>query len=149
TQEDPACHAWNVVHPGTGVVREDRSGASLFGAPGRAYIYLNYGVYWLLNVVMEPEGRGARVPIRAGEPLEGIERMRMLRPGVRRMVDLTNGPGKLVLAMDISPSLHECMLTEPPLYFAANFERPPEVEQSARIGITRGADLPWRYFEAR
>ena len=140
TQEDPACHAWNVIDPRTGAFREDRRGASLFGPPGRAYVYLNYGMYWLLNVVTEPEGRGGAVLIRAAEPLEG--------PGIRRPVDLTNGPGKLVLAMGITADLHERMLTEPPVYFSRNGSSAPVIQTSARIGITRGASLPWRYFEA-
>lgn len=148
TQDEPACHAWNVIHPETGVFRGDRRGASLFGPPGRAYIYLNYGMYWLLNVVTEPEGRGAAVLIRAVEPLEGVEQMRAFRPGVRDDRQLTNGPGKLVLAMNIDPALHETMLTSPPLYFAGRTAPRPRVERSTRIGITRGASLPWRFFEA-
>ncbi|HEX7070395.1 MAG TPA: DNA-3-methyladenine glycosylase [Rhodothermales bacterium] len=147
TQDEPACHAWNVVHPETGEFRDDRRGASLFGPPGRAYIYLNYGMYWLLNVVTESEGFGAAVLIRAIEPLEGEEVMRSFRPGVRRRFDLTNGPGKLVLAMGISPQAHERMLTEPPLYFAERDDLPPTVAVSTRIGITRGASLPWRFYE--
>ena len=147
TQDEPACHAWNVVDPRDGTIRAKRRGASLFGPPGRAYIYLNYGMYWLLNVVTEPEGRGAAVLIRAVEPLEGVAQMTARRPGVRRTEDLTNGPGKLVLAMGIEPDLHESMLTEPPLYFAENGDGPSRVEASARIGIRRAAALPWRYFE--
>ena len=146
TEDEPACHAWNVVHPETGAFRHDRRGASLFGPPGRAYIYLNYGTYWLLNVVTEPEGRGAAVLIRAVEPIEGIEQMRRLRPGVKREYDLTNGPGKLVLAMGIPPSAHEAMLTEPPLFFADDGEERPVVRVSTRIGITRAASLPWRFY---
>ena len=149
TQDEPACHAWNVIHPETGQFREGRRGASLFGPPGRAYVYFNYGMYWLLNVVTEPEGRGAAVLIRAVEPVEGVEKMRGFRPRIRRDRDLTNGPGKLVLAMGIRSDAHERMLTEPPLYFAENGaeEGKRTVVSSARIGITRGASLPWRYFE--
>ena len=147
TQDEPACHAWNVVDPQTGRVKEGRRGASLYGPPGRAYVYLNYGMYWLLNVVTEPEGRGAAVLIRAVEPVEGIEYMLARRPGARSERDLTNGPGKLVLAFGIEAHAHEAVLTAPPLYFAENGHPPGEVGASARIGITRGRSLPWRYFE--
>lgn len=147
TMDEPACHAWNVVDPDSGRFRAGRRGASLFGPPGRAYIYLNYGMYWLLNVVTEPEGRGAAVLIRAVEPVHGISFMRAKRPAARRDTDLTNGPGKVVLAMDIDVTLHEAMLTGPPLYFEHDDTSLVRVSTSTRIGIRRGASLPWRFFE--
>jgi DNA-3-methyladenine glycosylase len=143
-EDDPACHAWSEVKR-----REGKSpwrGQVLMGEPGIAYVYLNYGMYWLLNVVTEPAGVGAAVLIRAVEPIEGIEVMRARR-NVRHDRDLTNGPGKLTVAFGIDDRYHRRPLTEPPLYLAAqNPPRPIRVAVSKRIGIVKGAELPWRFY---
>src|ERR1039458_1136661 len=88
---EPACHAF------TGLTRSEET---LFGPPGRAYVYRSYGIHALLNAVCEPEGVGAAVLIRALQPLEGIESMRARR-GVGRDQDLCSGPGKLTQALGI------------------------------------------------
>jgi DNA-3-methyladenine glycosylase len=143
-EDDPACHAWSAIKRRTG--KAPWRGEVLLGQPGIAYIYLNYGMYWLLNVVTEAAGTGAAVLIRALEPLEGIDVMRARRR-VRREHDLTNGPGKLTLAFGIDHRYHRKPLTEPPLYLASSQGQPPlPIETSARIGITRGAELPWRFY---
>lgn len=149
TEDDPACHASNVARePDTGVPVGDGRGADLFAAPGTAYIYLIYGIHWLLNVVTEQEGTAGAVLIRAVEPEEGLEDIRAQRE-VQRTVDLTNGPGKLAEAFGVDDDLHKTKLTSPPLYFA---EGPPvddeNVNQSPRIGISKAVERPWRWYVA-
>ncbi len=143
-EDDPACHAWSEIKRRSG--KSAWRGEVLMGEPGIAYVYLNYGMYWLLNVVTEPAGVGAAVLFRAVEPLEGIEVMRARRH-VRNDRDLTSGPGKLTLAFGIDDRYHRRLLTEPPLYLAAENPAPKvRVAVSKRIGINRGAELPWRFY---
>ena len=147
TQDDPACHAWGLVDEATGRPKRERRGIELFGAPGTAYVYLIYGMHWLLNVVTEPEGVCGAVLIRAVEPVEGVEHMRAHRPTTRRDVQLTNGPGKLTEALGIGEATHGTDLTAPPLFFAAPDAMPSfEIATSSRIGISKGTDRPWRFF---
>ena len=94
--EEPACHAY------AGLTERTRT---LFGEPGRAYVYRSYGVHALLNAVTEDEGVGAAVLIRALEPVDGIEIMRERR-GVARDEELCSGPGKLTQALGIWLSLN-------------------------------------------
>lgn len=147
TENDPACHASHLSQdPDTGTVTGEGRGKDLFAAPGTAYVYLIYGVHWLLNVVTEPEGTAGAVLIRAVEPVTGIDFMEATR-GVKRRVDLTNGPGKLTDAFDVDEAYHRADLTAPPLYFAeGNPVREKEVAQSSRIGISKAVERPWRWF---
>ncbi len=146
TQDDPAFHGWNLYDAETGSVREEGRGADLFLSPGLGYVYLCYGVHWLLNVVTEPEGTGGAVLIRALEPVEGIENMRTRR-GDRRDRDLTNGPGKLTEAFDVDDAFHRADLTAPPLYFVLDERSDQEtVATSSRIGISKGVERQWRFF---
>ena len=145
-QDDPACHAYDTAH------RFDpkRRSAKLFGPPGFAYVYFNYGVHWMLNVVTEPPGVAGAVLIRAVEPILGVDLM-FARRGVRRREDLASGPGKLFAAFAIDREHHGMPLTSPPLFFArhhANTLPPIRVAQSTRIGISKGLDRPWRFFAA-
>jgi DNA-3-methyladenine glycosylase len=135
---EAACHAHVGVTPRTHV---------LFGDPGIAYVYRSYGIHALLNAVCEPEGVGAAVLIRALEPLWGEELMRARRgpaPG------LTNGPGKLTQALGIGLELNATSLIDGPI----RIEPPPagdpvpEIVLGPRIGITKAADLPWRFCDA-
>jgi DNA-3-methyladenine glycosylase len=134
---EPACHAHVGVTPRTHI---------LFGPPGRAYVYRSYGIHALLNAVCEPEGVGAAVLIRALEPLEGLDLMRERR-GLERVEDLCSGPGKLTQALGIDLDLNGSDLETGPV----TIEPPPpgweEVEPvvGARIGITKAAELPWRF----
>jgi DNA-3-methyladenine glycosylase len=146
TQDDPAFHGWNLYDAETDTVRDEGRGADLFSAPGLGYVYLCYGVHWLLNVVTEPEGTGGAVLIRAVEPVEGIEQMRTRRRD-RRDRDLTNGPGKLTEAFDVDDAFHQVALTEPPLYFVhRDLPEHERIVTSSRIGISKGVERPWRFF---
>lgn len=147
TQDDPAFHAWGIVDGASGLIKPEGRGFDLFGKPGSAYIYLVYGMYWMLNVVTEREGVCGVALIRALEPVSGIDAMFMRRPAARSERDLASGPGKLAQAMDVDKELHGTMLTQPPLYFATDLDfEGCDIETSCRIGITRGVDLPRRYY---
>jgi DNA-3-methyladenine glycosylase len=134
---EPACHAYVGLTPRT---------RALFGPPGHAYVYRSYGVHACLNAVCEREGVGAAVLIRALEPLEGIEPMRQRRR-VDRLADLCSGPGKLTQALGIELEHNGCDLTRGPVMIgrAPRAWRNVEVAVSRRIGITKAAELPWRF----
>ena len=136
-RNDPACHAYVGLTPRT---------ATLFGPPGRAYVYLSYGIHSCLNFVCEPEGDAAAVLIRALEPRWGIDEMRHRR-GREELRDLCSGPGKLTEALGIGLELDRAPLTEPPFEVSAPDEEWVGVEVGCgpRIGITRAAELPWRF----
>jgi DNA-3-methyladenine glycosylase len=134
---EPACHAF------VGLTQRTRT---LFGPPGRAYVYRSYGVHALLNAVSEEEGVGAAVLIRALEPLAGIEAMRSRR-GMQRLEDLCSGPGKLTRALGIELHHNGCHLARGPVRIRG---RPAEwrdvrVSVDRRVGITKAAELPWRF----
>jgi DNA-3-methyladenine glycosylase len=134
---DPACHAY--------VGRTARNEV-LFGPPGHAYVYLSYGIHSLLNFVTEPEGTASAVLIRALEPTEGIDLMRERR-GQERIETLCSGPGKLAEALGIDLSLNGADLFQPPFELSepAGEWATVDVVTGPRIGITKAADLPWRY----
>jgi len=138
-ESEPACHAFVGVTPRT---------STLFGPPGRAYVYRSYGIHALLNAVSEAEGTGAAVLIRALEPLDGIEQMRARR-GLERVHDLCSGPGKLTQALGIGLALNGSSLVEGPVAIETPpaGARPPEIVAGVRIGITKAADLPWRFCD--
>ena len=137
---EPACHAFVGLTPRT---------ATLFGPPGRAYLYRSYGIHALLNAVCEPEGIGAAVLIRALEPLDGIAAMRARR-GVRRDQDLCSGPGKLTQALGIELRDNGGDLARGPVRIRAREAawREPRILASERIGITKAVELPWRFSVA-
>jgi DNA-3-methyladenine glycosylase len=139
-QEEPACHAY------AGLTDRTRT---LFGPPGRAYVYRSYGIHALLNAVTEADGVGAAVLIRALEPLDGIETMRARR-GVDRLEELCSGPGKLTQALGITLDLNGTDLGTGPIAIGAPpAELPaPRVVSGTRIGISKAADLPWRFCDA-
>ncbi len=134
---DPACHAY--------VGRTARNEV-LFGPPGHAYVYLSYGIHSLLNFVTEPEGTASAVLIRALEPTEGIDLMRERR-GQERIETLCSGPGKLAEALGIDLSLNAADLFRPPFELSepAGEWAAVDVVTGPRIGITKAAELPWRY----
>jgi DNA-3-methyladenine glycosylase len=139
-ESEPACHAHVGLTGRTHI---------LFGPPARAYVYRSYGIHALFNAVAEDEGVGAAVLIRALEPLEGLELMRERR-GLQRAEDLCSGPGKLTQALDIELDLNGSDLLGGPI--AIEPPRPgweaPELLVGPRIGITKAAELPWRFCAA-
>lgn len=154
--DDPAMHGWKATFGEDGRVMPAGRAAALFGPPGSAYVYKVYYRAWLLNVVCLPEGVAGAVLIRAVEPVAGVEAMRERRPAARRERDLTNGPGKLTEALAIAEPegavrsrYHGHDLTQPPLWLARGESVPPDrVAMSSRIGLSRGADLDYRFFVA-
>jgi DNA-3-methyladenine glycosylase len=134
---DAAGHAYR------GMTRRNRS---LFLEPGHAYVYLAYGTSYMLNVSSEMPGIGAGVLIRALEPLQGIPIMRLNR-GVERLRDLTRGPGRLAAALRIDRSLDGLDLCRAgPLWLGRGDHEPDEIGQSIRIGISRDANRPLRFY---
>lgn len=139
-ETDPACHAF-----GGRTARNE----VLFGPPGRAYVYLSYGIHRLLNAVAEPDGSAAAVLIRALEPVRGIDLMRERR-GRYEPGELCSGPGKLTEALGVGLDLNGSPLDEPPLVFRAPAPGREDlgVVAGPRIGITKAVDHPWRYCAA-
>jgi DNA-3-methyladenine glycosylase len=137
---EPACHAF------VGLTERTRV---LFGPPGRAYVYRSYGIHACLNAVCERPGVGAAVLIRALEPLEGIELMSERR-GLERIEDLCSGPGKLTQALGIELVDNGCDLNRGPVLIARKPRawRDAQVTTSRRIGITKAAELEWRFCAA-
>ena len=135
---DPACHAVAGVTSRT---------EHLFGPPGMAYVYFIYGMYWCFNAVTRERGHGSAVLVRAVAPLDGIDLMRQRRPKVKRERDLTNGPGKLCLAMGIVGSMSGTSLGSGPIVIRAGTPvSDADVDVTPRIGITRAAEWPLRYL---
>jgi DNA-3-methyladenine glycosylase len=137
-ESEPACHAYVGLTART---------STLFGPPGRAYVYRSYGIHALVNAVCEHEGVGAAVLIRALEPLDGIELMRMRRGSVPER-ELCSGPGKLTQALAIELDGNATPLTgEGAIAIGARPAGWPQLELVAgpRIGITKAAELPWRF----
>jgi DNA-3-methyladenine glycosylase len=132
--EEPACHAYVGLTPRT---------RTLFGPPGRAYVYFSYGIHSLLNAVCEDEGVGSAVLIRALEPVDGIEAMRARR-GLERTEELCSGPGKLTQALGIGLADNGSSLVEGPIEVLARAAE-PQIVVGERVGITKAAELPWRF----
>jgi DNA-3-methyladenine glycosylase len=139
-ESEEACHAY------VGLTKRT---STIFGPPGIAYVYRSYGIHALVNAVCEPDGVGAAVLIRALEPDSGLELMRARR-GLLAERMLCSGPGKLTQALDIELHHNGVDLTAGPIIIS---ERPPdwravEIVADRRIGITRAAELPWRFCAA-
>jgi DNA-3-methyladenine glycosylase len=121
---------------------------AMFGPAGTAYVYLIYGMHWCLNVVTGAEDFGAAVLLRAARPIERVEAMRARRPG-RPDRDLLRGPGNLARALGVDAALNRHPMDTPPLWIAPGRTVPdPEVAIGPRIGITRAADWPLRFWVA-
>ena len=137
-EDDPACHA----APGP-----TRRNEPLYGPPGVAYVYLNYGIHYLVNAVTEPEGHPAAVLIRALQPLDGIPLMRKRRAADGREVgvaDLCRGPGNLTRALGITLAENRLDLTAGQLWIEDRDLEPGTVAWGPRVGIRVGVDRPWR-----
>ncbi len=139
---EPACHAFVGLTPRT---------ATLFGPPGRSYVYRSYGIHALLNAVCEDEGVGAAVLIRALEPIAGIETMahrREREPG--RLRELCSGPGKLTQALGVRLADNGCSLSDGRVRIvpAPVASGPPAVQTGRRIVISKATELPLRFVAA-
>jgi DNA-3-methyladenine glycosylase len=140
-QDDPASHTFRG--------KTDRNRA-MFGPAGHAYVYFTYGMHWCFNVTAGKEGYGAGILIRAGEPLEGIDRMRENRcaKGQATLPDrqLSNGPAKLVQALGITKELYGHNLTQPPLQVFEALTQDFAIRKTTRIGISQAVDAVARYY---
>jgi DNA-3-methyladenine glycosylase len=145
-EDDPACHAYRS--------RTERNEV-MFGEPGFAYVYFNYGVHWMLNVCAHESGRAAAVLIRAARPIEGLDEMRSRRANGRprpvREPDLLSGPGKLTQAFGITGADNGLNLFDA----ASSLRLVPGTGSiraltGVRIGIAagKGHELPWRFIDA-
>lgn len=142
--EDRAAHSW-------GGRRTARTEA-MFGPPGFAYVFFVYGMHWHMNLVTGPEGAPHAVLLRALEPLVGAELMSRRRGLPETNVNLTNGPGKLCQAFDITQRHYGADLTSGDLFLSGDTSpgAKPKLGRSARIGVDYAeawAEKPWRFFE--
>jgi DNA-3-methyladenine glycosylase len=140
-ESDPACHA---------ACGPTRRNAPLYGPPGRAYVYFNYGMHYLVNAVTEPEGSPAAVLIRALDPREGVDLMRRRRAtkrpggGTIDLHGLCRGPGNLTTSLGIDLRQNMLDLTDGPLTIERGSERPARLVFSPRVGIRVGTRKRWR-----
>ncbi|HXH88780.1 MAG TPA: DNA-3-methyladenine glycosylase [Gaiellaceae bacterium] len=131
---DPASHGFRGPTP---------RNRAMFGPPGRAYVYRSYGIHWCLNVVCEDEGAAAAVLVRALEPTHGLDVMRERR-GLEAERLFCAGPGRLCQALAVTGEHDGLPLDAAPFELVAR-ESPIQVLAGPRIGISRAAELPWRY----
>lgn len=134
--DDPACHGYRGETPRT---------KTLFGPPGRSYVYFIYGMYHCFNIVSAPAGVGEGVLIRAVEPTDGIELMQFRRSR-NKLEDLTSGPGKVASAFGITLKHNGFELTTGPLRIEPGSSESRKVVTTTRIGISRGEDLLLRFY---
>lgn len=133
--DDPASHAYRGLTQHNG---------SMFAPPGTLYVYRSYGIHWCVNVACEPEGTPAAVLLRALEPIRGLAEMR-IRRGDPNDRALCSGPGRLTQALGISEADDGVSIVVPPF----ELEPPPhpvDFVATRRVGITKAAELPWRYL---
>jgi DNA-3-methyladenine glycosylase len=131
---DPAAHSFNGPTPRNRI---------MFGPPGFSYVYRSYGIHWCVNFVCEAAGSASAVLIRALEPTHGLAAMRRRR-GQHDARALCSGPGKLCQALGITIAHGELALDQPPYAIYARAGK-VDVVTGVRIGITKAAELPWRY----
>ena len=133
-QSEPASH---------GYIGPTLRNAALFGPPGRAYVYLSYGIHWCLNFVCRETGHGAGVLIRALEPTSGIPEM-IRRRHQSKLGILCSGPGRLGQALAITPALNGKRLDWRPFRLVPAQTR-PKVVRGPRVGISKAIEHPWRF----
>jgi DNA-3-methyladenine glycosylase len=133
-ESDPASHSYR---------GPTRRNATMFGPPGRLYVYRSYGIHWCANVVCDEEGVGAAVLLRALAPTHGVDAMRERR-GVTDELLLCSGPGRLAEALGITGADDGSRLDEPPFELLLPRE-PVPVVAGPRVGITRARERPWRF----
>ncbi|MDP9071656.1 MAG: DNA-3-methyladenine glycosylase [Actinomycetota bacterium] len=138
--QDPGSHAFR------GMTRRN---ATMFGRPGLLYVYFTYGMHWCANAVCGEEGEGVAVLLRALAPVSGLEEMHAARPAARSGRDLCSGPGKLCQALGITGQLDGADLVSGAagLTITDDGTPPPQAPgNGARIGLSAGGDLPWRWY---
>ncbi|USX26362.1 DNA-3-methyladenine glycosylase [Oxalobacteraceae bacterium OTU3CINTB1] len=139
-REEPASHCY---------IGETPRNFSMFGPPGRSYVYRSHGLHWCLNFVCREEGHGAGVLIRALEPVQGLERMRERR-GMDDERLLCAGPGRLCQALGVTREHNNLPLDAPPFLLlppdhGSPAHEPIVVLAGPRIGISKAVELPWRF----
>ena len=134
---DPAAHSFR------GLTERN---AVMFGPPGYAYVYRSYGIHWCLNFVCEPAGSASAVLIRAIEPTQGLAKMVRRRRGIDDDRLLCSGPGRLAQALGVTRLHNGLALDRLPFELYAR-QSTPDIAAGVRIGITKAAELPWRYGE--
>jgi len=137
-QTDAASHSYHGRMPRTDV---------MFGPAGHLYVYFTYGMHYCMNIVCGLEGEGTAVLIRALEPVEGTGLMAEKRNG-KSGVELTNGPAKVCQALAIDKTWNGHDLHDTPVQLVVQPAlRSEQIVQTTRIGITKAADVPWRFYE--
>lgn len=137
--DDPGSHAFRGVTPRTEV---------MFGRAGHLYVYFTYGMHWCANVVVEAPGAPGAVLLRAVAPMRGLEQMRERRPAARRETELTNGPAKLAQAFGLGRRHDGADLVVAELGVSIRDDGTPPPRRpavGARVGLSRGQELPWRF----
>lgn len=137
--EDPGSHAYR------GMTKRN---ATMFGPAGRLYVYFTYGMHWCANAVCGEEGQGVAVLLRAAEPLTGLEVMRARRPAARTDRDLCRGPARLcqAFALDGTHDGADLATADRAVTIVDDGTPPPdEPAVTTRIGLSAGAELPWRW----
>lgn len=138
-EEDPACHAASG--------RSERNGV-MYGPPGHAYIYFTYGMHHCFNVVAGKAGIPEAVLVRALEPAFGIGEMKRRRGEKVSELNLARGPARLCEALGLDLDRNGILLAGPELFVAKGRPAPRILGVSARVGIRKGLDRPWRFFDA-
>jgi DNA-3-methyladenine glycosylase len=140
--EDPGSHAYR---------GPTRRNATMFGPAGHLYVYFTYGMHWCANAVCGDEGDGVAVLLRAAEPIDGLEEMRRRRPAARRDRDLLRGPARLCQAYGIvgADDGADLVVADRGISIVDDGTPPPDAPGvGVRIGLSAGADLPWRWWSA-
>ncbi|MEO6695087.1 MAG: DNA-3-methyladenine glycosylase [Ignavibacteria bacterium] len=138
-EHDPASHAYMKITERNKV---------MYDKGGKVYVYFIYGNYFCFNIVTGIKGQGNATLIRAVEPMEGIEKMKMYRNKIKNIHDVSNGPSKLCMALNIDKKLYGEDVTEEKTIFVSlplkkeNFQ----IATSRRIGLNVGVDYPYRFF---
>lgn len=140
-EDDPASHSHARRSPRT---------EPMFAAPGTAYVYRSYGVHWLLNVSVEPEGSGAAVLLRAATILQGQEAVSPRRPTARRHDDLLRGPALLTTGLAVTgedDDGRDLLTSGPRVWLGTDGWRPVagDIAAGPRVGISQAADVAWRF----